>query len=124
MKTKKSVLNAAVTYTYPASIIHKFRNSSTEWKLNWLEEVNNLTNKVLTGKEKAIRNKIRQGKVTSNEHLKEHLKSTPAERLEWLEEANKFVSKIRSAKAKALNPQGLPHHLAGQARIAKIGKPR
>ena len=46
--------------------------------------------------------KKRQGKIIPNEHLKEHLKSTPAERLEWLEQANKFVYKIRAAKAKAL----------------------
>lgn len=98
MKAKKPVRNTPVIYTYPLSIIHKFRNSSAEWKLNWLEEMNNLTNKVLTKKEKVIRERIRHGKIKSNEHLREYLKATPLQRLERLEQSNKFVYEIRKAK--------------------------
>jgi len=103
MKKNRPAKTAKITYTYAPEIIRRFRNSSAEWKLNWLEEVNNITNQVLTKKEKEIRNKIRQGAIKPNEHLKEHLKTTPLQRLEWLEQANKFVYEIgKSGKKKAL----------------------
>lgn len=68
MKQDKSAKTAKITYAYAPEIIRRFRNSSAEWKLNWLEEVNNLTNRVLTKREKEIRNKIRQGALTPDEH--------------------------------------------------------
>ena len=55
--------NNGIVYTYPLEILLKFRNSSTEWKLNWLEEANKLTFKTLTRKGKALRGKIRKGLV-------------------------------------------------------------
>ena len=68
MKQDKSAKTTAITYTCPPELIRRFRDSSAEWKLNWLEEVNKFTNWILTKKEKEIRNKIRQGAIAPNEH--------------------------------------------------------
>lgn len=52
-----------IIYTYPPAMIYKFRDASPEWKLNWLEEVNKLSDKVLTSREKKLREKIRKGEI-------------------------------------------------------------
>lgn len=59
-KTKKNLV-----YIYPVEVLQKFRDSSTEWKLNWLEEINILSSKVLNKREKAFREKIRKGLIKS-----------------------------------------------------------
>lgn len=53
----------AMKFTYSEEVVRKYRDSSAEWKLNWLEEVNNLTFKVLSPKEKRFREKFRQGLI-------------------------------------------------------------
>lgn len=60
-KKRKSAFN----FTYSEEVIRKYRDSSTEWKLNWLEEMNILTFKVLGPKEKRFREKFRQGLISS-----------------------------------------------------------
>ncbi|MBI4833929.1 MAG: hypothetical protein HY811_03805 [Planctomycetes bacterium] len=56
-------MKKGIVYTYPKEILRKFRDASPEWKLNWLEEVNKLTFRALTDKEKKFREKIRKGMV-------------------------------------------------------------
>lgn len=46
---------------YPIAVIKKYKAASTRWKLEWLEEVNRLTNLTLTKKQKKFREKIRKG---------------------------------------------------------------
>ncbi|OGL39695.1 MAG: hypothetical protein A3C43_05340 [Candidatus Schekmanbacteria bacterium RIFCSPHIGHO2_02_FULL_38_11] len=57
-KTKKHP-----AYIYPIEVLRKFRDSSAEWKLNWLEEINILSSKVLNKREKVFREKIRKGLI-------------------------------------------------------------
>ncbi|MEK7449908.1 MAG: hypothetical protein AAB019_10570 [Planctomycetota bacterium] len=59
MPAKKSA-KKTIVYAYPDEVLYKFRDTSTEWKLNWLEEVNKLTDKVLTKREKKLREKLRK----------------------------------------------------------------
>ncbi|MBI5359552.1 MAG: hypothetical protein HZA48_03115 [Planctomycetes bacterium] len=57
-KTKRTM-----NFSYSKEVIRKYRDSSTEWKLNWLEEINSLTFKVLGPKEKRFRERFRKGLI-------------------------------------------------------------
>lgn len=57
----KERLSEVVMYEYPVEVIKKYKATSTRWKLEWLEEVNRLTNLTLTKKQKKFRDKIRKG---------------------------------------------------------------
>ncbi len=50
-------------YTVDVEKINKYKELSTKQKLEWLEEINKLTNLVLTQKQKEIRNKFRTGEI-------------------------------------------------------------
>ena len=50
-------------YTIDEEKIKKYRNLTTKQKLEWLDEINKLTNLVLTPKQKEIRNKLRSGDI-------------------------------------------------------------
>jgi len=50
-----------VPYVYSLEVLRKFQKASTTWKLNWLEEINKLTEKVLTRRQKKIRDRLRRG---------------------------------------------------------------
>ncbi len=50
-----------IEFDYSIETLKKYKQTSTEWKLNWLEESNELTFLVLSPKEKSIREKIRKG---------------------------------------------------------------
>jgi hypothetical protein len=57
----KEQQNKGVVNEYPIEVIKKYKATSTRWKLEWLEEVNRLTNLTLTKKQKKFREKIREG---------------------------------------------------------------
>jgi hypothetical protein len=52
-----------IEYEYSREVIENYRKSPTEWKLNWLEEVNRLTFLVLDEKQKSFREKFRRGEI-------------------------------------------------------------
>jgi hypothetical protein len=52
-----------ISYECSIEAIKRFKRASTEWKLNWLEEVNRLTFKILTSHEKEFGRKIRRGEI-------------------------------------------------------------
>jgi len=56
-------LTGGIEYEYSPEILDAYRRSSTEWKLNWLEEVNVLTFQVLDERHRALREKIRRGEI-------------------------------------------------------------
>lgn len=56
-------IDGGIEYEYPIEIIKRYRASSTKWKLEWLEEVNKLTNEVLSKKERILRDRIRKGLI-------------------------------------------------------------
>ncbi len=60
MRNKQS---RGVINEYPIEVIKKYKATSTRWKLEWLEEVNRLTNLTLTKKQKKFREKIREGLI-------------------------------------------------------------
>ena len=51
------------SYTLEDEKIREYMKFSTEEKLQWLEEINELTNMVLTEKEKKFREKLLAGKI-------------------------------------------------------------
>ena len=53
--------NGGFEFEYTEEQLKTYMKSSTKFKLQWLEEIHNLTFKVLTPKEIEIRNKIRKG---------------------------------------------------------------
>jgi len=50
-------------YTVEEDKIKKYLKLSTKQKLEWLEEINKLTDLVLTPKQKEVRNKFRSGEI-------------------------------------------------------------
>lgn len=48
------------SYTIEDKKIKEYMKLTTEEKLTWLQEINDLTNMVLTDKEKEFRNKLRR----------------------------------------------------------------
>jgi hypothetical protein len=44
-----------VEYFYSKEVLKKYYSTSTEWKLNWLEEINRITFSILTPKQREIR---------------------------------------------------------------------
>lgn len=51
------------SYTLETEKILKYMKLSTEDKLKWLEEINELTFRILTKKQKEFRQKIRRGEI-------------------------------------------------------------
>ena len=50
-------------FEYPIEDLLAYKNTPTKWKLEWLEEINRLTFKVLTKKEREFREKMRRGEI-------------------------------------------------------------
>lgn len=55
--------DGGIEYEYSREILDAYRKSPTEWKLNWLEEVNRLSFQVLDEKHLALREKMRRGEI-------------------------------------------------------------
>lgn len=62
-KARKQEPAGGIEYEYLREVLDTYRKSPAEWKLNWLEEVNRLTFQVLDEKHRALRDKMRQGKI-------------------------------------------------------------
>ena len=62
-KGKTDTPKGGYEFDYSEETLKKYMRTSTKWKLNWLEEVNRLTNAALSDEEKKIRNKIRKGEL-------------------------------------------------------------
>lgn len=60
---EKEKTSGGIEYEYSREILDAYRRTPAEWKLNWLEEVNKLTFQVLDEKHRALREKMRHGKV-------------------------------------------------------------
>lgn len=52
-------------FEYSRDVLLTYKNSPTEWKLNWLEEINNITFQVLDEQHQILRNKMRYNKSGS-----------------------------------------------------------
>jgi hypothetical protein len=61
MKNKKK--SGGYSYTLENEKILEYITLSTEEKLEWLEEINNFTQAVLSGKKKKMINKLRAGEI-------------------------------------------------------------
>jgi hypothetical protein len=55
--------DGGVEFDYSPEILQKFKESTAEWKLNWLEEINRLTFLCLDEKHREIRERIRRGEL-------------------------------------------------------------
>ncbi len=56
-------MSKGVTYTVEDEKIIEYMKLSTEEKLKWLEEINEITNMVLSDREKEFREKLRAGEI-------------------------------------------------------------
>jgi hypothetical protein len=56
-------LGKGYSYTIEDEKIREYMKLSTADKLRWLSEINEFTNKVLTRKQKEIREKLRRGEI-------------------------------------------------------------
>lgn len=56
-------MSKGYSYTLEEEKIKSYMKLTTKQKLEWLEEINEITQKVLTEKEKEFRNKLRNGEI-------------------------------------------------------------
>ena len=56
-------MNKGYSYTLEDEKIKEYMKLTTAQKLQWLEEINSFTDKILTEKEKEFRNKLRSGEI-------------------------------------------------------------
>ena len=60
---EQSEIRGGYEYEYDDEVLLRYMKTSTEWKLQWLEEANRITREALTAREKEIRNLIRKGEL-------------------------------------------------------------